>query len=177
MGRLYNSADYPDTLVGLFKIEHDFPSVEPPEYLRELSPELYRQEQSRVTARFEETVRLTEEAFLAEFGRLVSHLTDRLSGNDDGKPKVFRDSAVENLSEFFQRFRTLNVRSSEQLDELVEQSQRIVRGIAPQSLRDNQFLRQQVAAQLSGVQATLDGLMVDRPRRRIIRSGAQAEAQ
>ena len=177
LGRLYNSADYPDTLVGLFKIEHDFPSVEPPEYLRELSPELYRQEQSRVTARFEETVRLTEEAFLAEFGRLVSHLTDRLSGNDDGKPKVFRDSAVENLSEFFQRFRTLNVRSSEQLDELVEQSQRIVRGIAPQSLRDNQFLRQQVAAQLSGVQATLDGLMVDRPRRRIIRSGAQAEAQ
>ena len=177
LGRLYNPADYPDTLIGLFKIEHDFPSVEPPEYLRELSPELYRQEQSRVTARFEETVRLTEEAFLAEFGRLVSHLTDRLSGNDDGKPKVFRDSAVENLSEFFQRFRTLNVRSSQQLDELVEQSQRIVRGIAPQSLRDNQFLRQQVAAQLSGVQATLDGLMVDRPRRRIIRSGAQAEAQ
>ncbi len=177
LGRLYNPADYPDTLVGLFKIEHDFPSVEPPEYLRELSPELYRQEQSRVTARFEEAVRLAEEAFLAEFGKLVSHLTDRLSGNDDGKPKVFRDSAVENLSEFFQRFRTLNVRSSEQLDELVEQSQRIVRGIAPQSLRDNQFLRQQVAAQLSGVQATLDGLMVDRPRRRIIRSGAQAEAQ
>ena len=177
LGRLYNPADYPDTLVGLFKIEHDFPSVEPPEYLRELSPELYRQEQSRVTARFEEAVRLTEEAFLAEFGRLVSHLTDRLSGNDDGKPKVFRDSAIENLSEFFQRFRTLNVRSSQQLDELVEQSQRVVRGIAPQSLRDNQFLRQQVAAQLSGVQATLDGLMVDRPRRRIIRSGAQAEAQ
>ena len=177
LGRLYNPADYPDTLIGLFKIEHDFPSVEPPEYLRELSPELYRQEQSRVTARFEEAVRLTEEAFLAEFGRLVSHLTDRLSGNDDGKPKVFRDSAVDNLSEFFQRFRTLNVRSSEQLDELVEQSQRIVRGIAPQSLRDNQFLRQQVAAQLSGVQATLDGLMVDRPRRRIIRSGTQTETQ
>lgn len=177
LGRLYNPADYPDTLVGLFKIEHDFPSVEPPEYLRELSPELYRQEQSRVTARFEEAVRLAEEAFLAEFGKLVSHLTDRLSGNDDGKPKVFRDSAVENLSEFFQRFRTLNVRSSEQLDELVEQSQRIVRGIAPQSLRDNQFLRQDVAAQLSAVQATLDGLMVDRPRRRIIRSGAQAETQ
>jgi hypothetical protein len=176
LGRLYNPADYPDTLIGLFKIEHDFPSVEPPEYLRELSPELYRQEQSRVTARFEEAVRLAEEAFLAEFGKLVSHLTDRLSGNDDGKPKVFRDSAIENLSEFFQRFRTLNVRSSQQLDELVEQSQRIVRGIAPQSLRDNQFLRQQVAAQLSGVQATLDGLMVDRPRRRIIRSGAQAEA-
>jgi len=176
LGRLYNSADYPDTLVGLFKIEHDFPSVEPPEYLRELSPELFRQEQNRVTARFEEAVQLAEEAFFAEFGKLISHLTERLSGSEDGKPKVFRDSAVENLGEFFQRFRQLNVQSSQQLDELVEQAQRVVRGVQPQQLRDNGSLRQQVATQLSSVASVLDGLMIDRPRRRIIRSGAPREA-
>ncbi|WP_254508143.1 hypothetical protein [Anatilimnocola floriformis] len=39
----------------------------------------------------------------------------------------------------------------------------------PQQLRENQVLRQQVAAQLSGVQAVLDGLLVDRPRRNILR--------
>lgn len=177
LGRLFNAADYPDSLVGLFKVEHDFPSVEPPDYLRELSPELYRQEQTRVQERFAEAVRLTEEAFTAEFAKVVAHLTERLSGTDDGKPKVFRDTAIENLAEFFQRFRALNVGSSEQLDELVEQAQRIVRGVEPQQLRDNVALRQQVASQLSGVQATLDGLMVDRPRRRIIRSGAVVEAR
>ena len=177
LGRLFNSADYPDTLVGLFKAEHDFPSVDAPEYLRELSPELYRQEQTRVTARFEEAVRMAEEAFTSEFTKLISHLTERLSGSDDGKPKVFRDSAIENLAEFFQRFRLLNVRSSAQLDELVEQTQQIVRGVQPQALRDNGLMRQQVATQLSGVQAVLDGLMVDRPRRRIIRSTATTEAQ
>ena len=176
LGRLYNPADYPDSLVGLFKVEHDFPSVEAPEYLRELSPELFRQEQARVTARFEEAVRLAEEAFLGEFAKLVGHLTERLSGGEDGKPKVFRDSAVENMSEFFSRFRSLNVRSSAELDELVEQAQRVVRGVEPQQLRDNATLRQQVAAQLSGVQATLDGLLVDRPRRRILRSGATVGA-
>ena len=176
LGRLFNATDYPDTLVGLFKAEHDFPSVDAPDYLRELSPELYRQEQARVTARFEEAVRLAEEAFMSEFTKLISHLTERLSGSDDGKPKVFRDSAIENLAEFFQRFRLLNVRSSEQLDELVEQTQQIVRGVQPQALRDNSLMRQQVATQLSGVQAVLDGLMVDRPRRRIIRSTATTEA-
>jgi len=176
LGRLYNASDYPDTLVGLFKIEHDFPSVEPPEYLRELSPELFRQEQNRVTARFEEAVQLAEEAFFAEFGKLISHLTERLSGSEDGKPKVFRDSAVENLGEFFQRFRQLNVQSSQQLDELVEQAQRVVRGVQPQQLRDNASQRQQVATQLSSVASVIDGLMIDRPRRRIIRSGAQREA-
>jgi hypothetical protein len=174
---LYSVSDYPDTLRGLFQMEHDFPSVEPPDYLRELSPELFRQEQARVAARFEEAVRLAEDAFTSELGSLVSHLTERLSGTEDGKPKVFRDSAVENLSEFFQRFRTLNIGSSAQLDELVEQAQRITRGVEPQQLRDSAGLRQQVVTQLAGVQSVLDGLMVDRPRRRIIRSGLQRGTQ
>ena len=170
LGRLFNSADYPDSLVGLFRVEHDFPSVEPPEYLRELSPELFRQEQARIQQRFNEAVRLAEEAFTVEFAKLVSHLTERLSGTDDGKPKVFRDSAVENLSAFFQRFRDMNVGSDAELERLVEEAQQIVRGVAPQSLRDNSQLRQQIVTQLSGVQSVLDGLMVDRPRRNILRS-------
>ncbi len=49
LGRLFNRADYPESLIGLFRIEHDYPSVEPPQYLRELSPELFRQEQARVS--------------------------------------------------------------------------------------------------------------------------------
>jgi hypothetical protein len=169
LGRLYNSTDYPDSLTGLFDVTWDFPSVEPPTYLSRLSPELYRQESERVAARFDEAVRLAEEAFLAELDRLVSHLSERLSGQDDGKPKVFRDSAIENLTEFFGRFRRLNIRSNEQLDQLVEQVQSTVRGIEPQSLRTDQPLRQRVATQLAGIQSVVDGLLVDRPRRNILR--------
>jgi hypothetical protein len=76
----------------------DFPSVEPPDYLRQLHPDLYAQECHRVRARFDEAVKLAEEAFLVELAQLVSHLCERLSGSDDGKPKVFRDSAVTNLT-------------------------------------------------------------------------------
>jgi hypothetical protein len=169
LGRLYNSSDYPGSLSGLFDVTWDFPSIEPPTYLSRLNPELYRQESERVSARFDDAVRLAEEAFLAEIDRLVSHLTERLSGQDDGKPKVFRDSAIENLTEFFQRFRRLNIRSNEQLDQLVEQVQNAVRGVEPQALRTDQPLRQRVAMQLAGVQAVVDGLLVDRPRRNIIR--------
>jgi hypothetical protein len=169
LGRLYNPSDYPQSLRGLFNLEFDFPSVEPPEYLRQLSPRLYEQERARVAARFDEAVCLAEEAFIGELGKLVSHLTERLVGSDDGKPKIFRDSAVENLTEFFVRFRQLNVRSNEQLDQLVQQAQAIVRGVEPQQLRDSSSLRQHVATQLTGVQAVLDGLLVDRPRRNILR--------
>lgn len=169
LGSLYNPADYPATLMGLFDVTWDFPSVEPPPYLLQLSPELYRQEAQRVAARFDEAVQLAEQAFLEELDRIVSHLTERLTGTDDGQPKVFRDSAIENLTEFFERFRHLNVRSNAQLDELVGQAQRVVRGVEPQALRDSESLRQRITTQLSAVQSVVDGLLVDRPRRAILR--------
>lgn len=169
LGRLYNAADYPPEIRGLFAVDFDFPSVEPPNYLLQLNPEIYAEEQARVARRFEEAVQLAEQAFIGELAKLVSHLTERLTAGPDEK-KVFRDSAIANLTEYFARFRDLNVRSNAQLDQLVEQAQQIVRGIAPQDLRDNAGLRQHVATQLAAVQATLDGMLVDPPRRRIIRS-------
>ncbi len=80
LGTLFNEADYPASLEGMFQLTWDFPSVEPPDYLQQLNPELYQQECDRVQQRFDEAVRLAEEAFIAELAKLVSHLTERLSG-------------------------------------------------------------------------------------------------
>jgi hypothetical protein len=171
LGSLYNPSDYPESLRGLFGVSYDFPSIEPPDYLVQLSPDLYQREQERVRARFEEAVRLAEQAFLEEFARLVGHLTERITGtNEDGSEKIYRDSAVDNLTEYFERFRSLNVRSNQQLDDLVAQAQRAVRNVGAQDLRDSESLRGQVASQLTRVQASLDAMLVDRPRRRIIRN-------
>jgi hypothetical protein len=169
LGNLYNESDYPVTLIGLFDLAWEFPSVEPPDYLQRLSPELYRQECERMQSRFNEAVQLAEAAFTEELAKLVEHLSDRLTGQQDGKPKVFRDTAITNLTEFFQRFQRLNVRSNEQLDELVAQAQEIVRGVQPQQLRENLDLRVHVAEQLENVQQVLGDLLVDRPRRNILR--------
>lgn len=170
LGQLYCEQDYPTSLHGLFAMTWDYPSLEVPSYLAQLNPARYEEECRRVSARFDEAVELTERMFMDELAHLVAHLTERLSGAADGAPKIFRDSAVENLREFFERFRTLNIRSNAQLDQLVDQCQRVVRGVEPQQLRDNQTLRRQVATKLSSVASVLDGLLVDRPRRRILRS-------
>ena len=169
LGSLYEESDYPRSLQGLFEVSWDFPSVEPPAYLQQLHPEIYQQERDRVSARFDEAVQLAENAFVEELHKLVSHLTERLSGQTDGKPKVFRDSAVENLEQFFQRFRQLNIRSNDQLDDLVNHCQQIVGGVEPQKLRQDNDVRQVVAQELTSVQGVLDDLLVDRPRRRILR--------
>jgi hypothetical protein len=170
LGRLYNPADYPPEVRGLFAVEWDFPAVEPPSYLMRLAPDIYRQEQERVAQRFEETVRLAEQAFVAEFARLVSHLNERLRA-DGGERRIFRDTAVTNLTEFFERFRRLNVRSNGDLDDLVGHVQQLVRGVSPQDLRDNDSLRQHVAGEMAVVQSQLEGMIVERPRRQLVRSG------
>jgi hypothetical protein len=170
LGSLYDEADYPPALTGLFELAWEFPSVEPPEYLMRLRPELYEQEKARVAARFEEAVRLAEQAFIGEFAKLLSHLTERLGGGGvAGEPKVFRDTAVGNLSEFFSRFKSLSVRSSPELDRLVDHARRLVEGVGPQDLREGDALRQRVAAELTKVRSSLEELIVDRPRRRILR--------
>jgi hypothetical protein len=172
LGRLYDPGDYPPGLKDLFGVAWDFPATEPPEYLLRLKPELYEQERARVAARFEEAVKLAEQAFTDELSELVEHLSERLSGSGDGKPKVFRDSAVQNLGEFFDRFRRLSVGSGEQLDELVERARRVVSGVDPQELRDSQHLRHRVHEQLASLRQALAGLLVDKPRRRILRGPA-----
>lgn len=169
LGSLFNPNDYPVSVRGLFAVSWDYPNVEPPAYLQNLNPALYEEECQRVASRFDEAVQLAEQAFVGELTELVEHLTERLTGRVDGKAKVFRDSTIENLIEFFRRFRQLNVRSNEDLDELVSQAQQIVQGVEPQSLRDNHVLRQTVASELSDIRSALDSLMIDRPRRNILR--------
>ena len=171
LGTLFNQADYPSTLDGLFDLEVTYPAIEPPQYLVSLHPEVYQQEQARVRERFENAVELAEQAFATELQRLTAHLAERLTGLHDGQPKVFRDSAVENLREFFERFRRLNIRSSSELDMLVEEAQQVITGIEPQQLRDSVRLRQMVARDFEQIQASVGEMLVDRPRRNILRRG------
>ena len=171
LGTLFNQADYPTTLDGLFDMEWSVVPIEPPQYLVALNPEVFQQEQARVRERFESAVELAEQAFATELQRLTAHLAERLTGLHDGQPKVFRDSAVENLREFFERFRRLNIRSSPELDALVEQAQQTINGVEPQTLRDSNRLRQMVANDFSRIEAAVGEMLVDRPRRNILRRG------
>ena len=175
LGSLFDPADYPSSLVDEFGMEWNFPEINPPSYLQRLNPEVYAEQARRVSQRFDEAIEMAESAFIEELDKLVNHLAERLAGNDDGKPKIFRDSAVTNMGEFFTRFRDLNIRSNDQLDDLVERCESLMNGVQPQSLRDNEGLRRSLSTKLSSVQSSLDQLLVDRPRRNILRPNRRQE--
>lgn len=169
LGDLFDPADYPSNLSDLFAISWDYPSMEVPSYLRRISPELYRAECDRMQARFREAVEVAELAFAEELRELVTHLADRLSGQSDGKPKVFRDSALINVLDFFEKFQRLNITSNESLEALVAQARDVLGGTTAAELRNGESLRIHVANELSRVEASLASHIADRPRRNILR--------
>ena len=171
LGSLYDRNDYPSSLSNEFQVAWDFPSVDAPDYLRRLSPEIYRRECERVQSQFSNSVELATQMFQDQLAELVEHLVERLSSDESEKQKTFRDSTIENLNSFFTRFRQLNIGSDEGLSDLISQAQSVIQGVRPQQLRDNDSLRQRIATQMSAVQSSLDGLMIDRPRRNILRKG------
>ena len=80
LGHLFDPSDYPASMLNLFAISWDFPSVTPPAYLRTVNPAVYEQECQRVQAKFAEAVELAEQTFAEELGQLVSHLAERSVG-------------------------------------------------------------------------------------------------
>jgi hypothetical protein len=169
LGDLFDVTDYSQSIADEFAITWDYPATTPPDYLRSVAPEIYQSECNRVRERFTEAVQIAEAAFAEELATLVAHLAERLSGEADGKPKVFRDTAVTNLQEFFDRFRRLNIGTDESLEQLVEQAQSLIGGVVPEDLRQRESLRSRISNGLTRIEATLDGCMTDRPRRNIIR--------
>jgi len=167
LGDLFDESDYPSRIDGEFSLDWDFPSIEPPAYLKNIHPDLYQREVDRIRTRFEDAVRLTEEAFLRQFHELVAHLAERLSGDVDGKPKTFRDTAVTRLNEFFETFRQLDTGSNAALQDLVNKAQQSLSGVSPDDLRGSVDARSRVMSRLGEITQTLDELMVDRPVRAI----------
>jgi hypothetical protein len=176
LGTLFNPDDYPDEIEALFSVSWSYPETSVPSYLMAIDPGVYRREASRVAEKFDQAVELAELGFVEEFNKLVSHLTERLTDTDGGR-KIFRDSSLEGLREFFQRFRQMRLggKAEEQLEALVAQAQQVVSGVVSQDLRDSSSLRQSVAQNLARVGAELEGMMVARPRRKIVRLGGVSE--
>lgn len=168
LGALYDPADYPASLEGEFSITWEYPPVEPPRYLMNFNPELYEAEQQRIQQRFEQAVTMAENAFAEQLQALVSHLVERLTDNNDG-PKKFQNSTVENFREFYEQFRRLNVRGNTELEALVSRANNLISGVDPQELRKNADRRQELREQMHEVQHTLDNLLSNQPRRRVMR--------
>jgi hypothetical protein len=87
-------------------------------------------------------------------------MVDRLSGSEDGKPKRFNSSVLENVSAFLECVDGRNITNDTQLKALADRAKQIVKGIDPELLRNDGNAREYVAKGFEAIKGKLDGLMV-----------------
>lgn len=168
LGDLYNPADYPVTInSGLFSIEWSYPSIEPPAHLLKLNGALYEKEKARIAAKFDVAAQMAEDAFTDEFAKMIEHLQERLAGTEDGKPKTFKEASIGNLKDFFKKFELLNVTNNQKLNDLVKAANDAVDGVDAKTVRSNDFLRNKLQGAISNIGQQLNGLLSDKPARKI----------
>lgn len=166
---LFNPADYPEFIGGLFAVSWSFVSVQPPDYLAQLRPDLYRREADRVRGEFDQAARIAESAFVEEFGKLVGKLVERLTPDASGNRKILKEAPLKNLREFVERFRNLSVSDNRDLAKLVDDAENAIAGVKSADLREVGAFRKQVKADMSRISGEVETMMVDAPRRRVMR--------
>jgi hypothetical protein len=150
LGNHYNPADYPDHIrvAGQFEMNWNTHDLGVPVILSEIDPQLYEQERQRYCREWEQTIAEATEALALEFRGLLSHMIDRLTPAEDGRPKIFHSSTVENFRDFLEKFQPRNISNSESLATLARECQMMMAtlgGNAAQELRRSGTTRELIA--------------------------------
>lgn len=167
LGHLFNEADYPINVLQKFRFEWRFITMDVPGKSGLLTPELYEREKEKFQTLMEETRELATVALREEFAGIVRHMVERLSGEEDGKPKKFKNSMMEKMGGFLESFGDRNLFADEKLAELVDQARDVVNGLSTDELRQDGNLRRYIAEEMNLLRVAVDGSLEDLPRRKI----------
>jgi hypothetical protein len=167
---LFDASDYPgdEKVRAAFYVDVRFLAFGVPEKLEGIRKDIFEREKAKAQAQWKEASEEVRQALRAGLADLVDHMAERLQGNGDGKPKVFRDTVVTNLTEFLDTFAPRNITDDAQLGQLVDRCRNVLDGVDADALRSSAAIRTKVRDGMAQVQATLDGMVIDRPARRIV---------
>lgn len=164
---LYNASDYPSIarIAGMFDFTWRMFSIDTPEVLNMVSRDAFRREQEKAEAFWNETRENVAAILRAELKELIDHLVERLADDTGSKPKIFRNSLVENFTRWVDLFQSRNLAKDTELAELVSKAQSVMSGVEASDLRDSDKLRHSVRQSFEQIKKTADKLVIDKPKR------------
>lgn len=168
LGDQFRRTDYPDvsTMEAMFKFEYKFIEFGVPGTLSEIRKDIYEKERNKAVQSWTETTQVVQAALRESFGELIGHMVEKLDTTEDGKRRVFRNSLVENVNEFFSEFKNKNICDDTELENLIEQAKGVLNGVNANALRSDDTLRETVRTEMAKIKTHLDNnLLVQKGRR------------
>lgn len=168
LDKLHMSADYPESVVGLFAFSHSYCDVNPPDWMLQMHPDVYRREEERVREQCEQAILAHEQGVAAQLNQLVAGMLEKLTPGEDGKVKKFTKPNLENFSAFFETFREMRIGNSEELDMAVLRAQEALHGVTRDQLNQDATVRADMQQSMENLRDQLGGMITTRPSRRIV---------
>ena len=167
LGGLFDLSDYPaqEEVKNSFYINSSYIEMGLPNQLKTVSPEIFEREKKEFKEKIQNAIEEVRDALRSSFAILVNHMVDRLKPKEDGKPKSFHVSMVENFVEFLDNFNLRNITDDSELSELIQKAQGILSGKDPEELRKNQNLKEIVSGGMSEIKSKLDTMVINKPIR------------
>ncbi len=165
---LFNEIDYPVDVRKKFSFAWRFIILDVPDgKVGLLAPEVYEREKEKFIQTMEEAREMAINSLREEFASMVERVTDRFSMGPAGKPKIFKNTAVQSFYDFFETFKERNIFRDEELAQLVTRAREVLGGSSPEDVRSDESLRTSIRAGMQDVEVTMADIL-DRPRRKIV---------
>lgn len=156
-----------NALAACFNIDWQFVAFETPSSLKQVSAEFFEAAKVKESAKWASVSEDVMYAIRSEARGLISNMVDKLTGKDDGKPKIFRNTLVTNMNDFLDLFDAKNVAGDQELSKLISNARQIMAGVTADTLRQQEPLRDSVRAQFAKLDGQLDAMLQDKPQRMI----------
>jgi hypothetical protein len=169
---LYDPDNYPEVgeIPYLFKMTWKcgkLPGLDPSDTLKSVNSAIYKHEMDKAAEMCKELLTEVEDGLLTAMGEFVDHLIGCLGFKENGSPKIFKASTVNNFSHFLRQLPELNITNNGELVALGEKAKALMAGVDATNLRKDLNFREQVRQKLSDFKATsVNEAMKAKPKRR-----------
>lgn len=166
---LFERTDYatPEQLRAGHSLTWQFTSFNTPASLQQVSRELYEKEKEKNEALWKDANEACQQLLRQNMGEMVDKLVDKLTPGEDGKKKIFRNTAITNIQEFLSTFDMRNVTDDAKLKAIVDKARALLSGVDPEQLRTEEGLRDAVRNGFEKIQSSMSGMIEVKPKRAI----------
>ena len=154
LGDMFNREDYPsvDDVARRFNFSVSYlPVPEAGDFRvdigQEAVEELRKQYDEAYSRRWDNAVNDIKQRLLGG----LHHLSDRLSPNEDGERKRFRNNILEEFADTISTVRALNITKDEAIYALIDQSEKVIANITVDDVKESDAVREDVRSKVDSI--------------------------
>lgn len=154
LGSMFDRSEYPDAndIAHKFRFSYCFsPVPEAGHFLVDLGEEMEKELRDEYEKAYEERVNSAMKDLWTRLKDSLDKIAERLTPDEGGKNKIFRDSLVDNVLDLCGMLRDLNVTNDVNLEKARREVEMLLSGVVADDLRKSEEIRKDVKSEVDAI--------------------------